>query len=169
MRAAFTSGGTWLGISAAGVPRRGLNGKMCIFEKPISRTTRQVAAKSSSVSPGKPTITSVVKRRAVERFLHQPAAIDDALRAPAAAHAAQNAVGAALQRDVQVRANFFGKRGHHGDQFARDFGGFDAGEAHAEIAGQFGDLLNEIRQPHPLVLWAGRDSIPRRSGPGGCR
>ena len=125
---------------------------MWIFEKPISRTTRQGVGEIGVGFAGEADDDVGRERRPIERFLHQPAAVDDSLGAPAAAHAAQHGVGAALQRDVQMRANFFGIRGHHGDQFARDFGGFDAREADAEIAGQFGDLLHEIGKPDPFVL-----------------
>ncbi len=74
-----------------------------------------------------------------------------------------------MQRDVQVRADFFGIGGHHGDQFARDFGGFDARKPNAKIARQFGDLLHEIGEADPIDALGGRGSIRRRNGPDGCR
>ena len=115
---------------------------MWIFEKPTSRATWQVvSAKSASVSPGKPTMMSVViAGRSSDSCTSRQRSMNP-LAAPAAAHAAQHAVAAALHRDVQMRADFVGMVGHHGDQFAGDFGGFDAGEADAKVAGQFGDLL----------------------------
>ncbi len=49
------------GISAAGVSRRAENGKTCTLANAISRTNPHVSSNSCSVSPGKPTITSVVR------------------------------------------------------------------------------------------------------------
>ena len=42
-RSRLTESGSWSGISAAGVPWRGLNGKTCSFENPASRTASHVA------------------------------------------------------------------------------------------------------------------------------
>ena len=52
--------GTWSAIVAAGVPGRIEYWKVKAEEKRDSRTTRSVSSKSSSVSPGKPTMMSVV-------------------------------------------------------------------------------------------------------------
>ena len=49
------------GKLAAGVPLRGEKLKMCIFANPTSLAKLTVCSKSLSVSPGKPTIISVVK------------------------------------------------------------------------------------------------------------
>ena len=59
-RSFLTCSGTWLSISAARVPRRGEYMKVYAAEKPTCRTSARVSSKSSSVSPGKPTIMSVV-------------------------------------------------------------------------------------------------------------
>ena len=59
-RSATMPGGTCPGKQAAGAPGRELKEKTWIFEKPTSRARQQVASKSASVSPGKPTMTSVV-------------------------------------------------------------------------------------------------------------
>ena len=56
-----TALGNW-GMRAAGVPGRGEYSKMKADEKRARRTTSMVAWKSSSVSPGKPTMMSVVIR-----------------------------------------------------------------------------------------------------------
>ena len=42
--------------------------------------------------------------------------------------------------------------GHHVDQFAGNFGGLDAGEPHAEVAGQLGNRSHQVRQPRPVFL-----------------
>ena len=59
-RSRTTSGGTGSAYVAAGVPGRGLYWKVNAPEKRLASTTRSVSAKSASVSPGKPTMTSVV-------------------------------------------------------------------------------------------------------------
>ena len=48
---------------AAGVPGRGENWKVKALSKRAASTTSRVAAKSASVSPGKPTMMSVVTVR----------------------------------------------------------------------------------------------------------
>ena len=55
-----TALGTWSAIVAAGVPARMEYWKVKALEKRDASTTRSVSAKSSSVSPGKPTMRSVV-------------------------------------------------------------------------------------------------------------
>ena len=55
-----TALGTWWSISPAGVPGRMEYWKVNAEEKREASTTRIVSAKSSSVSPGKPTMMSVV-------------------------------------------------------------------------------------------------------------
>ena len=57
-RSAFTRSGTCRRMPAAGVPGRLLYLKEKACAKPISRTSAMVAAKSASVSPGKPTMKS---------------------------------------------------------------------------------------------------------------
>ncbi|SLJ83168.1 Uncharacterised protein [Mycobacteroides abscessus subsp. abscessus] len=52
--------GTWSAISAAGVPGRLEYWKVNALVKRAWRTTSRVSWKSSSVSPGKPTMMSVV-------------------------------------------------------------------------------------------------------------
>src|SRR5262249_46476518 len=55
---------------------------------------------------------------------------------------------------MQVRTNFVRIRGHDGDEFAGDLGGFDAGKTNAKVAGEFGDALDEICQADPFLFWA---------------
>jgi hypothetical protein len=55
-----TALGTWSGIVAAGVPGRMEYWKVKALEKRAASTTRSVSSKSASVSPGKPTMMSVV-------------------------------------------------------------------------------------------------------------
>ena len=55
-----TSGVIWSSNTAAGVPGRLEYWKVKAAEKRAARTTSRVAWKSSSVSPGKPTMMSVV-------------------------------------------------------------------------------------------------------------
>ncbi len=59
-RSCTTSLGTWSSISAAGVPGRLEYWKVNAWENRDRRTTSSVSWKSSSVSPGKPTMMSVV-------------------------------------------------------------------------------------------------------------
>ena len=59
-RSATTSAGTWSAISAAGVPGRLEYWKVNAPANRACSTTRSVSAKSSSVSPGNPTMRSVV-------------------------------------------------------------------------------------------------------------
>ena len=59
-RSCTTSLGTWSSIVAAGVPGRMEYWKVKALEKRAARTTSSVPWKSTSVSPGKPTMMSVV-------------------------------------------------------------------------------------------------------------
>ena len=63
IRSPFVSSGTWSGIEAASVPWRGLKTNVKALSKPASSTTSRVSAKSRSVSPGNPTMRSVVNAR----------------------------------------------------------------------------------------------------------
>ena len=65
MRSAATSSGTVSsgGSLVAGVPSRNEKMKVNASANPTSRTALSVSAKSSSVSPGNPTMTSVVSER----------------------------------------------------------------------------------------------------------
>ena len=68
-------------------------------------TTASVASKSASVSPGKPTMMSVVTARSgmASRAGGEP--LEIAGRGVAAVHAGEGAVAARLQRKVQVLAH----------------------------------------------------------------
>ena len=95
---------TWSGI--VGGRRRAARAERERCESSRSRPprhTRQVAGKSASVSPGKADDDVGRERRPIERSLHQAAAIDESLAAPAPPHPPQHGVGAALHRNVQVR------------------------------------------------------------------
>src|SRR5213592_4566295 len=59
LRWALTSSGTWSAIAAAGVPGRREYRKTKTLSYPTRSTMPSVCSKSSSVSPGNPTITSV--------------------------------------------------------------------------------------------------------------
>ena len=59
-RSATTSGGIWSGRLTAGVPGRGEYWKVNAPANCDCRATSSVCWKSSSVSPGKPTMMSVV-------------------------------------------------------------------------------------------------------------
>ncbi len=59
-RSVTTDAGTWSGIVAAGVPGRGEYWNVNALANLAWRTTSRVSAKSCSVSPGKPTMMSVV-------------------------------------------------------------------------------------------------------------
>ncbi len=59
-RSCTTAFGTWSAISPAGVPGRTEYWNVYAEEKREAATTSRVAWKSSSVSPGKPTMMSVV-------------------------------------------------------------------------------------------------------------
>ena len=61
----------------------------------------------------------------------------------AAVHPPEHGIGAALHREVQVRANPVGALGHQRDQLRRDLGRLDARQPHAEIAGEVGELPDE--------------------------
>ena len=58
-----TSSGTWPPIVAASVPLRGEKTNVNALSNPISSTADTVSRKSSSVSPGKPTMRSVESAR----------------------------------------------------------------------------------------------------------
>ncbi|RJP39134.1 MAG: hypothetical protein C4547_03750 [Phycisphaerales bacterium] len=61
MRSRMTAGGTKERCHlAAAVPSRGLKGKAWILSNSDSRATASVRSKSASVSPGKPTMMSVL-------------------------------------------------------------------------------------------------------------
>src|SRR6266516_1661698 len=63
MRSCFTSSGICSVIAAASVPARGEYTNVYALSKPTSSTADIVSRRSSSVSPGKPTIRSVVSAR----------------------------------------------------------------------------------------------------------
>ena len=60
LRSFLTARGT-LSAASVFVPGRGEYGKTCTLVMPASATTPSVRAKAASSSPGKPTITSVVR------------------------------------------------------------------------------------------------------------
>ena len=142
------------------MPRRGLNGKMWIFEKPTSRDGVDRLGELGVGLAGEADDDVGRDRRPVEPLLHQPAAVDEPPAAPAAAHAAQHAVAAALHRDVQVRATLSRMVGHHVDQLARDLGGFDAREPHAEVAGQLGNLPHQVREATSSLRPSAQLAVP---------
>src|SRR6266566_4600330 len=63
MRSCFTSSGICSVIAAASVPARGEYTNVYALSKPTPSTAEIVSRRSSSVSPGKPTIRSVVSAR----------------------------------------------------------------------------------------------------------
>src|SRR5512133_1265651 len=63
IRSRLTSSGIWSSITAASVPARGEYTNVNAPSKPTSSTTSSVSRKSVSVSPGKPTMRSVVSAR----------------------------------------------------------------------------------------------------------
>ena len=105
-RSRLTAGGT-VSRAAVVVPGRGEYGKTCTFVIRASRTTSSVRRNAASSSPGKPTITSVVRLKSRERF--EPAA--EGLDAVAASHRAEHAVVAGLERHVQVTCDCAASRG----------------------------------------------------------
>ena len=113
MRSRLTSSGTWSPIVAASVPLRGEKTKVKALSKPISSTAATVSRKSSSVSPGKPTIRSVERdfRYGGTHLVDQP---EEALAAVRASHRLQDSRGAGLERQVRVLADRSALR-HRGD------------------------------------------------------
>ncbi len=98
-------------------------------ENRARRTTSRVCSKSSSVSPGKPTMMSVVMAASRHR-LADP--LDDAevLRLPVGTpHRAQHRVGAGLQRHVQLR-HHVRRLGHRRDDVVGELRGVRRGEPH---------------------------------------
>jgi hypothetical protein len=60
MRSFFSSGETCPGILSASVPGLWENGKAWILANPAAATKARLSSNSAAVSPGNPTITSVV-------------------------------------------------------------------------------------------------------------
>ena len=89
------------------------------------------------------------ERRLIEPFRHVSAAVDESPRSPAASHPPQHGVRAALQADVQVRADLFGVFGHDVDEFARRLGRLDAREPQAKVTVDLGQAPHQVRQSHP--------------------
>ena len=84
--------------AAVAVPGRGEYGNACTCVIPRARTTSRVRANAASSSPGKPTMTSAVRLKSRERL-----ELREVLRRRvAAAHRAEHAVVARLQRDVEM-------------------------------------------------------------------
>ena len=88
--------------AAAGVPGRGLKMKLKLSSKPTSSTSFIIRSKSSSVSPGKPTMKSLeIAMPGPDRAqLADRALVFE--RGVAALHRRQDAVAAVLHRQVQV-------------------------------------------------------------------
>ena len=92
-------------IVAASVPGRGENTNVYAASYCAASTTSSVRSKSSSVSPGNPTMMSVVTARSsiAARAAREP--LEVALGGVAAVHARERAVAPRLQRQVQVLAH----------------------------------------------------------------
>src|SRR5205814_5072780 len=65
-----------------------------------------------------------------------------------AAHESQDAVGAALQTQVQVRTDAR-RPGEGGYEVAAHLGRFETAQAHAEVAGQPVEPVEQMPQPAP--------------------
>ena len=102
-------------IVAASVPGRGEKMNVKASSKRASAATSSVRSKSSSVSPGNPTMMSVDTARSGTIRRASASRCEVALGGVAAVHRGQHAVGAGLQRVVQLRAH--GRRlGHRGER-----------------------------------------------------
>ena len=145
-RSLTTSAGTWPGMSAAAVPGRLEYWNVKAPANRAWRTTSSVSSKSRSVSPGKPTMMSVVM--AAVGDLRADLIDDPQILVPAVgtAHRPQHRVGAGLQRHVQLRHDVRGLR-HRRDHVAGEVARMGRGEPHPL---------------QPLDLAAGAKQFPER-------
>ena len=90
---------------------RGLKGNAWIFEKPAKPQASQVAWNSSSVSPGKPTMMSVVNAGLGSPVANPGELLQKAFHGIAPPHAPQHGVRAALQRRMKMGAEMLAVRG----------------------------------------------------------
>lgn len=133
-------------MEAAGVPSRGEKIKVKRETKFTRRIRSSVCSKSSRVSPGKPTITSLVKAMPGDRLagvVDQPQIL---LPGIAPVHPPQHPVAARLKRQVempgylftrgdgveQLRRGILGMRGHEADEKI-PFDGVDPPQKRGEI------------------------------------
>ena len=94
-----------------------------------SRTTRRVSSKSASVSPGKPTMMSVVIAASGICSRTRSMMPEELVAAVGPAHRLEHPVGTRLERHVQARHDV-GRLGHRGDDVVGEGRGVRAGEAH---------------------------------------
>ena len=150
-RSCTTALGTWSVHRRGG--RAGADGVLegeGAGEARLAARPRGSAAKSSSVSPGKPTMMSVVIA-ASGMLLADP--VDDAeeLRAAVgAAHRLEHPVGARLQRHVQARHDV-GGLGHRGDDVVGEGGRVRAGEAHPLEALDLAAGAQQLAEREPVA------------------
>ncbi len=115
--------------------------------KRASSTTRRVSWKSSSVSPGKPDDDVGGDRRVRDPRAHPVEDAEELLGAVGAAHRLEDAVGAGLQRHVQLRHDG-GRLGHRVDHVVGEGGRVRAGEADAlesvDLAGRAQQLAERV-------------------------
>ena len=136
---------------AAAVPRFGLKGNTCMWRNPTRRATSSVARKSSSVSPGKPAITSVViaggrSSAAAERRLDPLDHLQVVADAVLPVHPPQHAVRARLERQVQVGHDDRCVRDHRVEQRRRHVAGLHRADAEPLQAGHLRDGVEEVRE-----------------------
>ena len=93
------------------------------------RTASRVCSKSASVSPGKPTMMSVVIAASRHRRADPVDDLEVALAAVAAPHRPQHRVRPGLHRHVQLRADVR-RLGHRRDHVVGEVARMRAGEAH---------------------------------------
>ena len=105
-RSRLTSSGTCSSMRAGiGAAARRVDERERVVERDLVARPRASRAKSSSVSPGKPTMTSVVSARPGTASRRRSRERDVALARVGAAHRAQDARRARLQRQVHVLAD----------------------------------------------------------------
>ncbi len=80
-----------------------------------------------------------------------PTPFEEAAAAVAPLHGGEDAVGAALQAQVQVRAEAALLR-QDGDQLVAGLGGLHAAQADPEVPRQAAQAAQQARQPHPFRL-----------------
>ena len=140
-RSFFTCGGTGSSCAVA-VPGRGEYGKTCTFVSPAARTVASVFANARSSSAGKPTITSLVRLNSSWSGASRRRYVATRV---AAAHRAEHAVVAGLERHVQVPAD--GRRlAQRGDELVVDVVDLDRGEAQPLEPRRRARLAHEARQ-----------------------
>ena len=145
------SGSTAPSSRGAAVPGRGEYLKANRPAKRTSRTSSRVCSKSSSVSPGKPTMRSVESASSGRARRSCATRSRYSLPRVAPPHAAQHAVGARLHGQVQVGADVRVPPDllHHPRREVARVGGDEAQPLHARQAGDRGRAGRRNRSPRP--------------------